>query len=50
MKKALISGIIVLSIVLVAELFKIDPEYMLITIMAYWIFLDRLEKEERNDD
>lgn len=46
MKKAIVSGIIVLSIFLAAKLVRVDPELVLITMIAYWVFLDRLERED----
>ena len=46
MKKAIIAGLLVLVIFLVALLVKIDPHDALITMIAYWVFLDRLERED----
>ena len=46
MKKAIVPGVIVLSIFLAAILVRVDPELVLITMIAYWVFLDRLERED----
>ena len=46
MKKSILSAAIVLLLMLIARLFKVDPMSALITMMAYWVFLDRLEKED----
>lgn len=46
MKKALIAGAFVLLIFLLALLLKMHPQDCLITMIAYWVFLDRLEKED----
>ena len=46
MKKAIIAGTFVLFVFLLAILLKIDPERALITMIAYWVFLDRLERED----
>ena len=50
MKKAITAAIIVVLIFLVSILLKVDPERSLITMMAYWMFLDRLEKDGDNED
>ena len=47
MKKAIIAGTFVLFVFLLAILLKIDTERVLITMIAYWVLLDRLEKEDR---
>ena len=47
MKKALIAGAIILFISLLAALLKIRPTDCLITMIAYWVFLDRLEREDK---
>ena len=46
MKKAIIAGLLVLFVFLLAILLKIDPECALITMIAYWVLLDRLERED----
>ena len=46
MKKALLSALIVIFLYLASVLLKIDPSRTLITIMAYWLFMDHLEKED----
>ena len=50
MKKAITAAIIIVLIFLVSILLKVDPTRTLITMMAYWIFLDRLEKGDDNED
>jgi hypothetical protein len=50
MKKAILSAILVLLIVLLSLLVKIDPTRALITMVAYWVFLDHLEREDKNED
>ncbi len=47
MKKAIIAAVLVLLLFLLAILFKIDPERVLVTMIAYWVFLDRLESEDK---
>ena len=46
MKKAIISAVLVLLVFLLSILVKIDPSRTLITMIAYWVFLDRLERED----
>lgn len=46
MKKALLSALIVIVLYLASVLLKIDPSRTLITMMAYWLFMDHLEKED----
>lgn len=43
-KKTLIAGLMVLALTLIALLFKADPELFLLIMIAYWVYLDRLEK------
>ena len=50
MKKAITAAIIVVLIFLASILLKVDPTRTLITMMAYWIVLDRLEKGDDNED
>ena len=50
MKKAITAAIIVVLIFLASILLKVDPTRTLITMMAYWMFLDRLEKDGDNED
>lgn len=50
MKKAIMAAVIVVLVYLVSLLFKVDPTRTLITMMAYWMFLDRLEKDGDNED
>lgn len=45
MKKAIIAAVLVLLVFLLSILVKIDPSRTLITMIAYWVFLDRLERE-----
>lgn len=46
MKKAIIAAVLVLLVFLLSILVKIDPSRTLITMIAYWVFLDRLERED----
>ena len=46
MKKAIIAAVLVLLVFLLSALIKVDPSRTLITMIAYWVFLDRLEREE----
>jgi len=46
MKKAIIAAVLVLLVFLLSVLLKVDPSRTLITMIAYWVFLDRLEREE----
>ena len=50
MKNAITAAIIVVLIFLVSILFKVNPTQSLITMIAYWIFLDRLERGDNNED
>ena len=49
MKKAIIAAVIVLLIFLLSILLKVDPARKLITMIAYWVFLDRLERDNGNE-
>ena len=49
MKKAIIAAVIVLLIFLLSILLQVDPSRTLITMIAYWVFLDRLERDNDNE-
>lgn len=47
MKKALLAGGLCLLMCLLAVLLKVRPSDVMITMVAYWVLLDRLEKEDK---
>ena len=46
MKKAIIAASLVLGFVLLAIWLKLDPAFLLIVMIAFWVFMGRLEKED----
>lgn len=46
MKRALYAGGIIILAFLLALLLKINPIDCLVTMIAFWVLLDRLEKED----
>lgn len=46
MKKAIIAASLILGLVLLATWLKIDPVFLLIVMIAFWVFTGRLEKED----
>ena len=47
MKKALLAAALCLLMCLLAVLMKVRPSDVMITMIAYWVFLDRLEKDDK---
>lgn len=47
MKKAFIAAAYILLIFLLAICLKADTSLALITMIAYWVFLDRIERENK---
>ena len=46
MKKAIITASLILGLVLLAIWLKIDQEFLLIVMIAFWVFMGRLEKDD----
>jgi len=46
MKKTLYAGGIIILVILLTLLLKINYVDVLVTLIAYWVLLDRLEKED----
>ena len=49
MKKAIIAAAFVIFVYLLSIGLKIDPLRTLTTMIAYWVFLDRLERHDNNE-
>ena len=50
MKKAIIAAVYVLLAFLLSILFKVDPLRTLIIMIAYFVILDRLERDNDNEE
>lgn len=46
MKKAIKAASFVLGSALLAKWLKLDPAFFLIVMIAFWVFMGRLEKED----